>query len=65
MTVRGTQVRRSDQADVGLPTEKHPQADGKYGRSHRGQRKFLLRTRQPDGIQHETGVGSSGPLRQF
>jgi hypothetical protein len=57
-------VRSSDQADVGLHTEKHPQADGKYGRSHRGQRQ-LPRTRQPDGIQHETGVGSSGPLRQF
>jgi hypothetical protein len=27
---REKQVRSSDQADVGLPTEKHPQAGGKY-----------------------------------
>jgi hypothetical protein len=58
-------MRSSDQADVGLPTEKHPQADDKYERSYRGQRQLLLQTRQPDGIQHETGVSSSDRLRQF
>jgi hypothetical protein len=40
-------VRSPDQADVGLPKEKHPKADGKYGRGHRGQWQLLLRTRQP------------------